>query len=202
MRFLDTTRAIFRKMNTRVFFFFTIAFVFFLSYTLTQSAEQSEKGPTGSERSESTRGERSESIELLNADFSELRMEEDNVMLNLIGNVKFKHGDVNLESERAVWYRTAGQVVFMDDVKIEDPEQILWADRVTYSKNSRKAVADGNVRLLSKKEDAAISGGHGEYDRNTKFVLFSQSPTLVLKPDRGDSSVTVVSQIMEYYTEQ
>ena len=189
-------------MNKRGFFFFTIVVVFFLSYSPTRSGERSEKGPTGSERSESTRGEPSESIELLNADFSELRMEEDNVMLNLIGNVKFKHGDMNLESQRAVWYRTAGQVVFIDDVKIEEPEQILWADRVTYSKNSRKAVADGNVRLLSKKEDAAISGGHGEYDRNTKFVLFSQSPTLVLKPDRGDSSVTVVSQIMEYYTEQ
>ncbi len=189
-------------MNTRVFFLFTIVFVFILSYPLTQSAEQSEKGPTGSERSESTRSERSESIELLNADFSELRMEKDNVMLNLIGNVRFKHGDINLESQRAVWYRTAGQVVFIDDVKIEDPDQILWADRVTYSKNSRKVVADGNVRLVSKKEDAAISGGHGEYDRTTKFALFSQSPALILKPNKGDSSVTIVSQIMEYHADQ
>jgi len=157
---------------------------------------------TGGERSESTGGDRSESIELLNADFSELRMEKDNVMLNLIGNVKFKHGEVNLESERAVWYRTAGQVVFIDHVKIEDPDQILLADRVTYSKNTRKVVADGNVRLLSKKEDAMISGGHGEYDRTTKFVLFSQSPALILKPDRGDTTVTVASKIMEYYVDE
>jgi lipopolysaccharide assembly outer membrane protein LptD (OstA) len=197
-------------MNTKVFFLFTIFFFLLLSNPPSGYAERSEKKParsgrgepTSDEPSESTRGEPSESIELLNADFSELRMEEDNVMLNLIGNVKFKHGDLNLESERAVWYRTAGQVVFIDDVRIEDPEHILWADRVTYSRNSRKVVADGKVKLLSKKEDAAISGGHGEYDRTTKFALFSQSPSLVLKPDKGDSSVTIVGQIMEYHTDQ
>ncbi|MCK4427118.1 MAG: hypothetical protein KAW16_01390, partial [candidate division Zixibacteria bacterium] len=176
-------------MNKRVFFFRIIVVVLFLLSSPTWSAQRSEKEPTGSERSESTGSERSESIELLNADLTELRMEKDNVMLNLIGNVKFKHGEVNLESERAVWYRTAGQVVFIDFVKIEDPDQILTADRVTYNKNSRKVIADGDVRLLSKKEDAVISGGHGEYDRTTKFVLFSQSPTLTLKPNRGDSTI-------------
>jgi lipopolysaccharide assembly outer membrane protein LptD (OstA) len=190
------------KMNKRNFILLIIVFLLFFLSSQTRSALPSEKEPTRSEPGESTRGERSESIELLNADFSELRMEKDNVMLNLIGNVKFKHGEANLESERAVWYRTAGQVVFIDKVKIEDPDQILFADRVTYSKNTRKVVADGNVRLLSKKEDTMISGGHGEYDRITKFVLFSQSPTLILKPNKGDSTVTVASRIMEYYVDE
>ena len=205
-------------MNKRDFFLFIIVFVlFFLSpqtYPYASSFEQSlqkfEKEPTRSERagarpsgpSEPTRGERSESIELLNADFSELRMEKDNVMLNLIGNVKFKHGEINLESKRAVWYRTAGQVVFIDSVKVEDPDQTLWADRVTYYKNSQKVVADGNVTLLSKKENAMISGGHGEYDRTTKFVSFSQAPTLILKPNKGDSTVTITSQSMKYHVDQ
>lgn len=181
-------------MDKRSLFFFIIVLILFSLSPQTRSAQKSEKEPV--------RGERGESIELLNADFSELRMEKDNVMLNLIGNVKFKHGEVNLESERAVWYRTAGQMVFIDNVKIEDPDQILCADRVTYNKNSRRVVADGNVKLLSKKEDALIRGGHGEYDRTTKFARFSQSPTLILKPNRGDSTVTVTSQIMEYYVNQ
>ena len=204
-------------MYKRTFFFFIIVLLFFLSGQ-THSFSKSEKEPTGSERadarlsgrseptrgerSESTRGERSEPIELLNADFSELRMEKDNIMLNLIGHVKFRHGEINLESQRAVWYRTAGQVVFIDDVKIEDPDQILSADRVTYYKNSRKVVADGGVKLLSKKEDAVISGGHGEYDRTAKFVFFSQSPALVFRPNKDDSTVTITSQSMEYYIDQ
>jgi lipopolysaccharide assembly outer membrane protein LptD (OstA) len=187
------------KMNKRNFFFFIIALLLFFLSPQTKSAQESEKEPT---RGEPVRGEKSESIELLNADFSELRMEKDNVMLNLIGNVKFKHGEINLESKRAVWYRTAGQVVFIDSVKIEDPDQTLLANRVTYYKNSRKAIADGNVTLFSKKENAQISGGHGEYDRTTKFVSFSLSPTLILKPNRGDSTITVTSQSMEYYVDK
>lgn len=182
------------KMGKKDFFFFIIILLLFFLSPQTTPAQKSEKEPTGSERSEP--------IELLNADFSELRMEKDNTMLNLIGNVKFRHGETNLESKRAVWYRTAGQIVFIDSVKIEDPDQILWADRVTYYKNSKKVVADGNVKLLSRKEEAMIEGGHGEYDRTTKSVIFSQSPTLILRPNKGDSTVTLKSQILEYYVDQ
>ena len=143
-----------------------------------------------------------EPLQLLNADFSELRLEKDNVMVNLIGNVSFKHGDLSLKSQRAVWYRTAGQVVFIDSVRIEDSTQTLLADRVTYYRNSRKVVADGNVKLFSKKEEAKITGGHGEYDRVKNFVVFTQSPSLVLKPDKGDSTITVMADSMEYYTDE
>jgi lipopolysaccharide export system protein LptA len=135
----------------------------------------------------------------LNADFSELRMEKDNVMVNLIGNVHFRQGDLDLRSSRAVWYRTAGQVVFIDSVRIEDSTQVLTADRVTYYKNSGKAVADGHVILVSKKEEAQISGEHGEYDRLQKFVSFTGSPSLVIRPNQGDSTITVTSEEMEYF---
>jgi len=141
-------------------------------------------------------------IQLLNADFSELRLEKDNVMINLIGNVIFKHGDLNLRSHRAVWYRTAGQVVFIDSVRIEDPDQVLTAERVTYHKNSRKVVADGNVVLFSKKEDAKVTGGHGEYDRVKKLVLFTQTPSLILKPNRGDNTITVTAELLEYHVDE
>jgi lipopolysaccharide assembly outer membrane protein LptD (OstA) len=143
-----------------------------------------------------------EPIRLLNADFSELRLEEDNVMVNLIGNVIFQHGDLNLRSSRAVWYRTAGQVVFIDSVRIEDPDQSLTADRVTYYRNSRKVVADGNVVLFSKKEDAKAAGGHAEYDRINKLVVFTQLPSLSVKPDRGDSTVVVTADSLQYHVEK
>ncbi len=138
----------------------------------------------------------------MNADFSELRIEKDNIMVNLIGNVSFKHGDLSLKSQRAVWYRTAGQVVFIDSVRIEDSTQTLTADRVTYYKNSSKTVADGNVILISKKEEAQIKGNHGEYDRLKKYVLVTGSPLLTIKPDKGDSSITVSAEYLEYYPDE
>jgi len=161
-------------------------FFVLVSFCLAFSAEETIKEP----------------IQLLNADFSELRVEEDNVMVNLVGDVSFKHGDLNLRSDRAVWYRTAGQVVFIDSVRIEDPDQILTADRVTYYRSSRKVVADGEVVLLSKKEDAKVTGGHGEYERVEKLVVFTQSPSLILKPGKGDSSVVVRGERMEYYVDE
>lgn len=143
----------------------------------------------------------SEPIRLLNADFSELRLEENNVMVNLIGNVIFQHSDLNLRSKRAVWYRTAGQVVFIDSVRIEDSDQVLTADRVTYYRKSRTAVADGNVVLFSRKENTRIAGGHGEYNRIKKKVVFTQSPSMWVKPDKGDSTVVVAADTMEYNVE-
>ena len=138
----------------------------------------------------------------MNADFSELRLEKDNTMVNLIGNVSFKHGDLSLRSQRAVWYRTAGQVVFIDSVRIEDSTQTLSADRVTYYRNSRNAVADGSVVLFSKKELTQIKGEHGEYDRVKKYVRFTGSTSLTLKPDKGDSTITVTADSMEYYPDE
>ncbi|HEX7402141.1 MAG TPA: LPS assembly protein LptD, partial [candidate division Zixibacteria bacterium] len=76
------------------------------------------------------------------------------------------------------------------------------ADRVTYYKNSGKAVADGNVILVSKKEEGQIRGEHGEYDRMKKYVFFTGSPSLVIKPDKGDSTITVVAEYMEYFPDE
>jgi lipopolysaccharide assembly outer membrane protein LptD (OstA) len=163
-----------------------LPFLIFLFFCASSSAEEAAKEP----------------IQLLNADLSELRFEEDNIIVNLIGNVTFKHGELNLRSHRAVWYRTAGQVVFIDSVRIEDPDQVLTADRVTYYRNSRKMVADGDVELYSKKEDAKITGGHGEYDRIEKLAVFTLSPSLILKPDRADSTVTVTAELLEYHVEE
>ena len=174
------------EINNKIIPYLLVSFCLFLSSGPAFSAEETVKEP----------------IQLLNADYSELRMEEDNVMLNLVGNVVFKHGDLNLRSNRAVWYRTAGQVVFIDSVTIEDPDQTLNADRVTYHRNSRKVVADGDVVLLSKKEDAKITGEHGEYDRAVKLVVFTESPSLILRPDKGDSSVVVRGERLEYCVDE
>ncbi|MCJ7459895.1 MAG: hypothetical protein MUP17_13045, partial [candidate division Zixibacteria bacterium] len=82
-----------------------------------------------------------EPIELLNADYSELRMEKENVILNLNGNVHLRHGQADLYSDRAVWYRSVGLLVFIGNVKVEDPDQSIKAERVTYYQRTRKIVA-------------------------------------------------------------
>ncbi|HVP35603.1 MAG TPA: putative LPS assembly protein LptD, partial [Terriglobales bacterium] len=143
-----------------------------------------------------------EPIELLHADLSELRTEKDNIIVNLNGNVHLRHGQADLYSDRAVWYRSAGILVFIGNVKIEDPDQSIKAERVTYYQNTRRIVADENVELESKKEKAMVLGGHGEYDRNKKYLVFTQSPSLIYNPQAKDSTLTVKADTLEYYVEQ
>jgi lipopolysaccharide assembly outer membrane protein LptD (OstA) len=142
-----------------------------------------------------------EPVELLHADLSELRMEKENVIVNLNGNVHFRHGSSELNSDRAVWYRSAGLLIFIGNVKVEDPDQVLFAEKVTYYQRLKRIVADENVKLESKKEKAVVLGGHGEYDRVKKYLFFTRSPSLIYNPQLKDSSMTVTADTLEYFVE-
>jgi len=143
--------------------------------------------------------EESEVIELLHADHSEMRIEKDNLIINLIGSVRFKHKTTELISDRAVWYRTAGNVVFLGNVRITDQGDSLSADRITYTQSTERAVADGNVRLRSLAENAILVGEHADYDRARKHALFAPHPELFFYPDTEDSTIRVTSDTMEYF---
>lgn len=143
--------------------------------------------------------EESEVIQLVHADQSEMRIEEDNIIINLIGNVRFRHKTTELTSNRAVWYRTAGQVVFLGEVNITDKGDSLRADRITYIQSTEEAVADGNVKLKSLKENAVILGTHADYQRANKYTLFTPDPKLVFYPDIQDSMIEVTADTMEYF---
>lgn len=143
--------------------------------------------------------EESEVIELLHADHSEMRIEKDNLIINLIGSVRFRHKTTELTSDRAVWYRTAGNVIFLGNVNITDQRDSLSAQRITYTQSTERAVADEGVRLRSLEEDAVITGNHAEYHRAEKYILFAPDPELVFYPDVEDSMVRVTSDTMEYY---
>jgi lipopolysaccharide assembly outer membrane protein LptD (OstA) len=141
-------------------------------------------------------------VELLNADFSELRLEKDNTILNLTGNVKFRHEDAILESNRAIWYRNSGQIIFIDSVRMEDGEHILHADKLTYFHKTKKVIADGEVSLQSKKDHSWLTGEHGEYDRQNKQARFTIRPKLISDYTNLDSAVVVTSRVMEYSVDE
>jgi lipopolysaccharide assembly outer membrane protein LptD (OstA) len=146
--------------------------------------------------------EQEEVIELLHADNSEMSFSKDSLVISLYGDVQFRHGTSNLRSDRAIWYKTSKQIVFMGKVEVEDKDQYLSADRLIYYERYKKAVADGKVKLVSQKEDAIISGEHGEYDRVKNYAFFILSPKLLIHPDKKDSSISVTSDTMEYFVDE
>ena len=145
--------------------------------------------------------EKKEPLELLNADSSEVFLEENNIVVNLSGNVSFKHGETNLSSQQAVWYKTLGQVVFTEKVAISDSVQTLKADRVVYYQNTKKLIADGNVNYYNLKEDLFVLGGKGEYDRENKYLVVTENPELVSDYNQKGDLTRIQGDTMEYYTE-
>ena len=146
--------------------------------------------------------EQSPPLILKHADQLETNLDEKNMITNLFGKVWFLHGDLSLKSQQAVWYRSAGQVVLIGQVELEDSTRTLNAERVVYYQKTEKAVATGNVRLLERKDKVLITGQKGEYDREKKYAKFTESPKLVIKPQLADSSLTVTAKKMEYYKDQ
>ncbi len=128
----------------------------------------------------------------------ELESNLENQIVSLFGKVWFKQGELDLESQRAIWYQKTGLVIFMGDVNISDPTYDLTSDKVTYYQNSKRAVAEGKVKLVDKTQDIILSGEEAEYQRQQEFLTFRQSPILILNSEKKDSAVTISSQIMEY----
>src|SRR4030067_2625231 len=92
---------------------------------------------------ESQAKEKSPPLVLKHADELQTNWDEENMLTNLYGNVWFEHGDWSLKSQRAVWYKSAGQVVLTGGVEGQGSTRTLKAERVVYYQKSGKAVARG-----------------------------------------------------------
>lgn len=141
---------------------------------------------------------KAEPMVLQHADELQSNLDEENQIVSLFGRVWFKQGKMDLKSQRAIWYKKSGLVVFMGEVNITDVEYDLRADKVTYYQNSKRAVAEGKVKLIDKVQDIILTGEEAEYKKQEEFLTFRQSPALILDPHKKDSALTVTAQIMEY----
>ncbi|MCI0530379.1 MAG: hypothetical protein L0Y74_00270, partial [candidate division Zixibacteria bacterium] len=91
--------------------------------------------------------EKSPPLILKHADQLETNLDNENLITNLNGNVWFTQGELDVKSKRAVWYKSAGQVVLIGSAVVQDSEHILKGERVIYYEKSGRAVATGDVSL-------------------------------------------------------
>src|SRR4030065_1002242 len=105
---------------------------------------------------ESKAKEKSPPLVLKHADELQTNLDEENMITNLYGKVWFEHGDLTLKSQRAVWYKSAGQVVLTGGVEVKDSTRTLNAERVVYYQKTGKAVATGEVQLREREDKGLI----------------------------------------------
>src|SRR4030067_1048449 len=124
---------------------------------------------------------KAEPMVLKHADELQSNLDEENQIISLFGRVWFKQGKMDLRSQRAVWYKKSGLVIFMGEVNITDVEYDLRADKVTYYQNSKRAVAEGKGDLKATCSRAIF------YHQENKIIL-SENPQVIQKESQISGS--------------
>jgi len=123
-------------------------------------------------------------------------------IVNLVGNVHFSHGEVDLYSDRATWYRKSGLVQFTDSVVVIDNRRTIRASSMTYYRKDRRVSARGGVTMEDKGEDLLLICDRAEYYRvNRQFDAFG-NPVLILHPHNDSTKMEIKARRMEYFADR
>lgn len=101
----------------------------------------------------------------------------------LTGNVRFHRGDVRFRSRSAVWDRTADQVRFEGDFRLEHPSGTLTSQSGRYERSSGSAWADGRAHLADSSGRATLEAGQIRYDRAARRAEATLSPLFRRLPE-------------------
>lgn len=96
----------------------------------------------------------------------------------LVGKVRFTHGDLSLETERAVWQKDRNMVYCESGMKITQKGSLLTSDRGSYDKAAGQATAEGHVRMIDSAGDVEAFGNTVVYNRQKHLTTLSGQPEL------------------------
>ena len=110
-----------------------------------------------------------------NADHFEGRRSQGEYVLS--GRVIFRHGELRVQTERAVWQKERNIVFCESGMRITRNGALLTADRGTYDKNLGQATAQGNVFMRDSAGEVAATG------QNIVYLRFKHMATLTGNPE-------------------
>ncbi len=110
-------------------------------------------------------------VEILNADYVEVTSDSAGVVRRLVGGVRLRQDTTRLQSDRAVYYESRGEVVLGGSVRILSGQDTLTATSVTYDSNTKTAVATGSVRLGD--GESVLLAPTATYDSRAEIATFS-----------------------------
>ncbi len=110
-----------------------------------------------------------------NADHFEGRRSQGEYVLS--GRVVFRHGELRVQTERAVWQKDRNIVFCESGMKVSRNGSLLTADRGTYDKNLGQATAQGNVFMRDSSGEVAATG------QSIVYLRFKHIATLTGNPE-------------------
>ena len=94
----------------------------------------------------------------------------------LSGNVRFRHGDLRLETQRALWQRERNRVISETAMRITNRGALLTADRGSYDRNADRAEAVGRVFMRDSSGEVEARAERLDYDRVGRVAVLSGDP--------------------------
>lgn len=94
----------------------------------------------------------------------------------LSGNVRFRHGDLRLETQRALWERARNRVTCETAMRITHHGSLLTADRGMYDREADRAQAEGHVFMRDSSGEVNATGERLDYDRVRRVAELSGNP--------------------------
>jgi lipopolysaccharide export system protein LptA len=95
----------------------------------------------------------------------------------LSGKVRFRHGELRVETERAVWQKDRNIVFCEAGMRITRNGALLTAERGTYDKNLGQATAQGKVFMRDSAGEVAATG------QSIVYMRFKHMATLTGNPE-------------------
>lgn len=94
----------------------------------------------------------------------------------LSGKVRFSHGALRLETERAVWQKDRSLVYAEAGMRIVHRGAVLTSDRGSYDKNLGRATAEGRVQMRDSAGEVEASGHAVTYERFKHLATLTGNP--------------------------
>ncbi len=94
----------------------------------------------------------------------------------LSGKVRFRHGELHVETERAVWQKERNIIFCEAGMRITRNGSLLTADRGTYDKNLGQATAQGNVSMRDSSGEVTATGQSIVYMRFKHIATLTGNP--------------------------
>jgi lipopolysaccharide export system protein LptA len=94
----------------------------------------------------------------------------------LSGKVRFRHGELRLETERAVWQKDRNIVLCESGMRITRNGALLTAERGTYDKNLGQATAQGKVFMRDSSGEVTATGQGIVYMRFRHLATLTGDP--------------------------
>lgn len=94
----------------------------------------------------------------------------------LSGKVRFSHGALRLETERAVWLKDRSLIYAEAGMRISHRGAVLTSQRGSYDKNQGQATAEGQVRMRDSSGEVEAFGQNVTYLRFKHLANLTGSP--------------------------